>query len=193
MKYLPKFTLVAAFLGGVGLGWSVQGLSTAQAGEFHLRDFRVEGVGAFGEGNSYSAMLSYLPRYALFDQFDIKGNIGASLYKGVNQLTPVFNTGLLLGYQPLSPLLVEVGGGLQTWVGESSAPLVNANVAWVPAEPLLGRVQKIVAGYSRAFFEAPINEVRVGIELNLSTLISGRSGVTPGAPASSAEKPESVK
>jgi len=174
-------------------------LSHAQGDAFHLKDFRIEGVGAFGNGNSYSAIVSYLPRYSVLSQLDIKGNIGASLYKGANALTPVINAGLLVGYQPLSPLLVELGGGLQVWTGSGSAPIVNGNLAWVPEVPILGRVHKVVAGYSRAFFEAPVNEVRVGVEFNFDTLFTGATRGEPSvasstaAPVEAPAKPQKAK
>jgi hypothetical protein len=145
----------------------------AQAGGFELKDFRVEGVGALGEGSSYSAVVSYLPKYSILDKLDIKGNIGVSAYKGSDSLTPVLTTGILASYRVIDMLAVELGGGAQTWTGAGSAAMINANVNWIPSSPILGRINKVVAGYSNVQFAAPVNEVRIGVELNLGTLISG--------------------
>jgi len=145
----------------------------AHAGGFELKDFRVEGVGALGEGSSYSAVLSYLPRYSLLEKLDIKGNIGVSAYRGADSLTPVLSTGILASYRVIDMLAVELGGGAQTWTGAGSAAMINANVNWIPTSPILGRINKVIAGYSNVQFAAPVNEVRIGVELNLGTVISG--------------------
>ncbi len=150
-------------------------INHAHAGGFELKDFRVEGVGALGEGSSYSAVLSYLPRYSLLDKLDIKGNIGVSAYKGADSLTPVLSTGILASYRVIDMLAVELGGGAQTWSGAGSAAMINANVNWIPSSPILGRINKVVAGYSNVQFAAPVNEVRIGVEFNLGTVISGAS------------------
>ena len=150
----------------------------AHAGGFELKDFRLEGVGALGEGSSYSAVVSYLPKYSLLDKLDIKGNIGVSAYRGADSLTPVLSTGILASYRVMDMLAVELGGGAQTWTGAGSAAMINANVNWIPSSPILGRINKVVAGYSNVQFAAPVNEVRIGVELNFGTLVSGASNVS---------------
>jgi hypothetical protein len=149
--------------------------ASAQAGEFSLLDFRVEGVGAINEtGNSFSGVVSYLPAYRLMEKLDLKGNFGASAYRAVgNELMGVFNAGALVSYRVIPSVALEAGGGIQTWLSYGSSPMGNANVAWVPETPVLGRINKVVVGYSRLFQALPTDEVRVGIELNFGTLLGG--------------------
>lgn len=151
------------------------GSLAAQAGGFSLMDFRVEGVGAFNEtGNSFSAMVSYLPAYGLLEKLDLKGNFGASAYRAVgSELMGVLNAGALVSYRVIPSVALEAGGGVQTWLGYELSPMGNANVAWVPETPVLGRINKVVVGYSRLFQELPTSEVRVGIELNFGTVLKG--------------------
>jgi len=177
----PSIRAVVLF---VAVGLNLCCALEAGAGGFGFKDFRIEGVGAMGEGSSFSGLVSYLPSYGLIDNLDIKGNVGVSVYRGVDQLVPVVNTGLLISYRVVEMLALEVGGGAQTWSGSGSAAMVNANVNWVPSSPILGSINKVVAGYSRVQFTAPVDEVRVGVELNFGTVISGASeSATPRAAA----------
>ncbi len=156
---------------------------SAQAG-FSLLDSRIEGVYAGNSvGNSSSAVVSWLPSYEVFSGLSVKGNIGFSAYAGAEDSTfGVINSGVLVSYDVMNMLSVEVGGGAQTWLDDSTYGMGSLNLAWKPESPILGRINKVVAGYSYVATEEPTNEFRVGIEINFGTVIGGASAeVTPAA------------
>ncbi len=150
---------------------------TAHAGGLSLLDSRLEGVYATNSvGNSSSAVLSWLPSYEVMSGLAVKGNFGLSAYAGADDSTiTVINAGALVSYDVMDMLAIEVGGGAQTWPDNSTYGVGTLNVVWKPASPILGRINKVVAGYSYVATEEPTSEIRVGVEFNWGTLIGGAS------------------
>ncbi len=163
-------------------GW---GSSSAQALEYSLQDFRVEGTGIFNStGNSFSGMVSWLPGLTVMQNLDVKGNFGYTLHKGTgNALANVGQLGALVSYRIIDPLAVELGGGVQLWQGQSAAGMGDVNAVWIPQEPIFGRINKVVAGYSYIASGVAMHEGHVGVEISLSTLISGKQEAAAAAPA----------
>ena len=185
MKNLQKHWNAAV---RVGICTSLLSLSVAQAGELSLLDARLEGVYATNSvGNSSSGVLSWLPSYQVMDKLAVKGNFGVSAYAGTNDDTiTIINTGALVSYDVMDILSVELGGGAQTWLDNSTYGMGTLNVAWKPASPIFGRINKVVAGYSYVATDEPTSEIRVGVEFNFGTVIGGAS--PEAAPAASAAK-----
>jgi hypothetical protein len=165
MIYLRMFQVLAVLL-----------LATqAQGAALGFRDFRLEGVGIFGAGSSYSGVLSYLPQLTVTPSLALKGNFGISVHRMPDGWNSVLIAGALLGYRVFEPLTFEVGGGAQSWPGADSAPMWNTNLTWGFAQPVFARVTRLVVGYSRVGFAAPFNEVRLGVEWVLGPVPRGNS------------------
>lgn len=169
----------------MGIGWSLFFaafwvltvlISPVKAADgYSFLNVRAEGVYAGNSvGNSSSAVVSWLPYYEIVSGLSVKGNIGFSAYAGADDSTfGVINSGVLFSYDVMSMLSVELGGGAQTWLDDSSYGMGNLNLAWKPESPILGRINKVVAGYSSVATEEPTHEFRVGIEIDLAALVSG--------------------
>jgi hypothetical protein len=176
-KNFLKATVATALLTTAALS-----AQNASALDFGLQDLRLEAINASNTtGASTSALVTWLPSVSVMDKLDVKGNVGYTMYRGTDtKLNAVGNLGLLASYRIIDPIAVEVGAGTQIYQAAGGSLMLNANAMWIPSDPILGRINKVVAGYTRINRTIPMNEVHVGVEISLGTILSGKAE-TPAA------------
>lgn len=144
--------------------------SSASANDFSWTSIHVNGiVGAQGISGSYSAsgQLSWAPALRINESFDVRGNLGATLFKSAfDKLFPAIDAQVLGAYNFSQNHAAEVGGGVQHWVGNGGlAPIVSGNyvyrASWVPM------MDRMFVGYSHFLLSGnPTSQVRAGIGLS---------------------------
>ncbi len=145
--------------------------SVAKASGFELLRFRLQPVAMLQNNGakSYSFMGSYDPRLVVADWLAFGLHAGATVFKDAE--TTKF---WALSYQGAIALIphknfeAELAGGAQTWTkGGRTKPLVGSNVAYVFDGPLLGFLDRVIAGYHYHFEQSgrQNHQIRLGIGL----------------------------
>ncbi len=131
-----------------------------------LSEFRAGVLGVYqGEvGSSYSVELAWAPRFDL-GLLTLRGDLGLTVLKNTfGDRFLVFNYEALLDISLLPLLSFEVGGGLQSWLGNGgSKPIATANLLF----PFPGVIDEVYLGYSRLFLAGGVDEVHAGIGIAL--------------------------
>lgn len=119
-----------------------------------------------GTANSFSGLLTWSPEFSLTDSLAVRGQFGGSLLAAAPSGTFVMLTyQALLEYGITSSLLIDAGGGYQTWLNNGgSAPVGTGAVAFRPAGKIFGLIERIFAQYSYfALSLATTHEIVVGV------------------------------
>jgi hypothetical protein len=113
---------------------------------------------------SYSGILEWMPSYALFGNWSIKGQIGGAPVKNSGTSTfGLLDYQALLSYMVIPTVGIEAGGGAQTWINNGgTSAAVSANVPYyLPKDSFFSQV---FIGYSHYFLSGlGTDEGRLGV------------------------------
>lgn len=133
------------------------------------------------DGKVSTVQAGWSPRLRLWGRLGLRGHVSAYplLAKATDgadkgQMFPALEFGALLSVQAFGPLMLEAGGGGNTWLGGHSdglGPLLMANVVW------RFRNSKLV---DRLFLGVTMMDVRVGNQQDLNTSQIGAGGLRAG-------------
>jgi hypothetical protein len=155
----------------------VSGSAMASFENFTYKDFRANGIYATSTtGNSYSGELSFHPNYALNSSWDLRGIIGFAPLKGEDETFIMSEYGVMAAYNINPEWEVEAGAGLQSWSGQSSSPMVSANVLKSLKEPFMGYVNQLFAGYSMVSHDEPASEFKIGVTFSFGKVAQSSNG-----------------
>jgi hypothetical protein len=115
-------------------------------------------------GNSFSALVSWNPTYKFTPAWALRGELGASVFKGAGHFF-VAEYQVLGAYSGFAPLSLELGGGAQTWFDNGGTSFIaSANGAWLLKHRVARYIDRIQAGYTACFFGSDFtHQIRAGI------------------------------
>jgi len=134
---------------------------------YSLAQFQISVLGAIqGTGQALvTPQLSWNPSLGFVGGFAVEGFLGVALGK-INYPLEKFlqiEYGLVLNYAS-SDFLLGVGGGLQTWQGWGTYPLLTLQITWRPLETDYAYFDRLTLAYSNVFLGDPTHhQLRAGI------------------------------
>lgn len=155
--------------------FAAEGTSTASASKLEFLNFRAAQISGFQDGGTaFSAELSWNPTYWFSEKIGIVGNFGATILPkgsgGVSADTNFFASEyeLRAAYNVNSSVLVELGGGAQTWFTETDPPTSTSALASLTGSYKLTNkffmIDRVFAGYSSIFSDPITHMFKAGVQ-----------------------------
>jgi len=127
-------------------------------------DFRTNGIYVTNStGNSGSLEVSWNPSYELNSSWSLRGLVGVASLKGEDGTLMMSEYGVMAAYDFMPKWEIELGGGIQSWSGEDTSPMIMTNVLKTLEAPLFGYVDRVFAGFSQVSHDESTSVFKVGV------------------------------